>query len=147
MKKVVAGHFKFEVIKQVVMIDVIKPKMGNGGILFEEDEVTPIMEVVQEPTEIDVRQRVWVKQQEVDLNPEELAQRDKDQVKHNSNRAKEDHAKLEERRDTLKAKAIAKANHDIMLASDDASVKAKYRLDVEKIEAATTIDALEAIII
>lgn len=71
MKKIIAGHFANKVIPQVIKIEVHKPKHDEGGLVFEEDRVTPVMEIVVEEREVNVEQRVWVPQEEIEMTIEE----------------------------------------------------------------------------
>lgn len=82
MKKVIAGYFDYIIEKQKVEVVANVPVMSDGQIVFQEDKVTPMMTTEVIETEIDVRQRVWVPQREVDLTEEEIKQREIDDQEH-----------------------------------------------------------------
>lgn len=135
MKKIIAGHFKYEVIKQTVMINVVRPKKG--------DDVTPAMSTVEQSTEIDVRQRTWIEQQEVELNADDLAQRAVDEETHIINAAKEVTRRLTEAKHTLRNKLTMKFSELALVDKDQAQLKAKYKTLLAGIDAITTTEEAE----
>jgi len=82
MKKVIAGYFDYVIEKQKIEVVANVPVMSEGQIVFEEDKVTPRMTTEIIETEIDVRQRVWIPQREVELTEDELKQREVDHQEH-----------------------------------------------------------------
>lgn len=81
--KTIAGHFKKVVEKQPITIRQNRHELDENGVpKFAEDNVTPIMKVVEFEELIDVENVIWVDQVSIPFTPEEEAARDVEEEIH-----------------------------------------------------------------
>lgn len=78
-----AGYFKEIVEKQKVTISQnVHVRDESGNLMFEEDKATPIMQPMAVEIDADVKNLVWVPQQEIAFTPEEEEARDAEEEMH-----------------------------------------------------------------
>lgn len=81
--RAIAGYFKDVVEKQKITISQnVHVRDDAGNLMFEEDKVTPIMKPMPVEMEADVKNIVWVDQQNIPFTPEEEAARDAEEELH-----------------------------------------------------------------
>jgi len=150
MKKVIAGYFDYVIEKQKIEVVANVPVMSDGQIVFEEDKVTPRMttEIIEQ--EIDVRQRVWIPQREVELTEEELKQREIDHQEHLKSLEDERLLALSKRRGELMDNLLRSQTESLIMAAgnplETAKIKDDFILLKDFINQAKTIEQLEVII-
>ena len=149
MKKVIAGYFDYRIEKQKVPIQARAPLMNEGQIVFEADMVTPVMTMIEIEEEIEVRQRVWIPQQEVDLTEEEIKQREIDHEEHMRFEEGLMQKEIASRREKLMEALLRAQTESLIMAAGNPIETAKAKEDFvaikEMINKADSLEALEAV--
>ena len=143
--KVIAGHFEYQDIEQEIDVIFSEHKTDkNGKLMFEADGATPVMHDVPQKKTVTARQRVWIPQQRVELNEEEMKMYNATQERHKRVQARVAAKELSEKRQAVKNKLLEKFNSEALLSDEPIdTIRHKHREKLTEIESKQTIGELQ----
>lgn len=145
--RAIAGYFKDVVEKQKITISQnVHVRDESGNLMFEEDKATPIMQPMAVEIDADVKNTIWIPQQNIPFTPEEEAEADLEEAEWHAKKAQQ---KIDElysaKKSAIDKLTLIQSEKLLMSENDEEAKRAKdwYRMQRAALEAVENIEELD----